>query len=90
MELRAEWFDPDSIETTLKNLLDTFDQNYLKTVSKPALEKDLTKEVLFLSAYDRNREKEIATYIHNHIELFYTYAKKISHAKLLHTGKKSR
>jgi hypothetical protein len=37
-------------------------------VSKLQLEKDLTKELIFLSAYRRQREGEVARYIHEHIE----------------------
>ena len=52
-----------SIDSTLKNLLKTFEEDYLLHVSKFKLQKDLTRGVLILSAHDRRMETKVAEHI---------------------------
>ena len=77
--LRSEWFDPSSVKRTLIHLIQNFDSKYLKSVSKSAFEKDLTKEILYLSVYENAKEQEVVGFIREHIDELYEKAKK--HAK---------
>ena len=78
MELREGWFVPDSIDATLSNVMETFDREYLRSVSTSKLAQDLTKEILFLSAYEREREPEIISYIREHIRELQARARKLA------------
>jgi hypothetical protein len=77
--LTSEWFDPRSVKKTLIHLIDNFDSTYLESVSKSAFEKDLTKEILYLSVYEKAKEPEVVGFIREHIDELYEKAKK--HAK---------
>ena len=67
-----------SIDSTLKTLLKTFEVNYLRHVSQFKLQKDLTRGLLSHSAYDRNKEANVAEHIKNHIDDYHALAREIS------------
>ncbi|MBI4488981.1 MAG: hypothetical protein HY694_07830 [Deltaproteobacteria bacterium] len=75
--LKADWFQPTSVEQTLKNLIASFDRDYLMGVSFDAFVKDLIKEIRFISVYRGDEEKSVLDYIRKHAEQLYEFAQKI-------------
>jgi hypothetical protein len=74
--LKTGWFKPSSVEETVRNLIASFDNNYLRTVSSAAsFERDLIKEIRFVSAYRGDEEKSVLEYIHTHADELYQFAK---------------
>ena len=75
--LKADWFKPTSLEQTLKNLVASFDRDYLRGVSIDAFVKDLIKEIRFISVYRGDEEKSVLDYIREHADQLYEFAKSI-------------
>ncbi len=75
--LKADWFKPSSVEQTVRNLIASFDRDYLKGVSFDAFVKDLIKEIGFISVYRGDEEKSVLDYIRKHAEQLYEFAQSI-------------
>jgi hypothetical protein len=74
--LTSQWYDRRSVKKTLIHLIENFDSKYLKSISKSSFERDLTKEIIYLSVYEKAKEPEVISFIREHIDELYEKAKK--------------
>lgn len=76
--LKENWFDKDSVEKTLKNMIEAADLPYLKRVSPDAFERQLITEVETTSPYRGREQTEVKSYIHQHLGELYRYAQDLA------------
>lgn len=76
--LRENWFDKDSVEKTLKNMIEVADLSYLKTVTPDVFERELITEVETISPYRGQEQIEVKNYIHQNLNKLYQYAQELA------------
>jgi hypothetical protein len=77
-QLKRDWFVKDSVERTLKNIIEAADLVYLRTVPPETFEKLLITEVQTISPYGREEAAAVENYIHSHRDELYAFAQKIA------------
>ena len=67
------WFDPDSVENSLKSLLRGSDPDSIVGHNADDLAKELYHEIRFLGAYTAEELTKVFEYIHGHKEELHQY-----------------
>jgi hypothetical protein len=74
MELSKDWFDPNSIDKTLSNLIKVCDKDWVASVDRQQFLDGLTREILFIGVYPKEREEEVVEYIKWHVQGYHDEA----------------
>lgn len=77
-QLKRDWFVKDSVEETLKNIVEAADLAYLRTVAPETFEELLIAEIQTISPYGREKAAAVENYIHTHRDQLYAFAQKVA------------